>query len=156
MQVPKGYYAILFEELESKTIGVIFPEHPGVVTFGHDWEEAKEMASEALAAVLESDFDKVNFNLPPAKKPRKKKGEKVVFIRVEPNIRMAYQLRIWRKQVKLTQKQMAQRLDISYQAYQRMERPGKSNLTIETLDKIANSLNAELVIDMKLPIKKSA
>lgn len=56
----------------------------------------------------------------------------------------------------LTQKEMAKRLGVSYQAYQRMERPGRSNLTVETLEKIAASLHGELIIDLRLPASKSA
>ncbi len=44
------------------------------------------------------------------------------------------------------QQEMATRLGVTYQAYQRMERPGRSNLTVATLDRIARALQRELVI----------
>jgi DNA-binding XRE family transcriptional regulator/predicted RNase H-like HicB family nuclease len=146
MQVPEGYYAILFNDPGSGTVGVRFPEHPGVITYGGDFETAKAAAREALNAALESDFDR-SFKLPPLKKHRAGKGEKVVFISLDPEIRTAYLLRTWREEVRLTQQAMAQRLGISYQAYQRMERPGRSNLTVATLEKIAACLGRRLVVD---------
>ena len=148
MKVPEGYYAVLFEEPESKTIGVRFPEHPNINTYGTDWEHAEEMAREVLSAVLEVDFEQ-GFKLPKARKPRAKRGERVIFVPIEPEIRIAYLLRALREDAGLTQKQMAAKLEITYQAYQRMERPGRSNLTVATLEKIAESLNRRLIIDLQ-------
>jgi len=149
MKTPEGYYAVLFKEPKSKTIGVRFRDFPGIVTYGMDIEHAEEMAKEALNGVLEVDFDR-SAKLPqPSRKPKAKKGERVVLVRLDPEVRMAYILRRWRERAKLTQKQMAAKLEITYQAYQRMERPGRSNLTVATLEKIAESLNRRLVIDLQ-------
>lgn len=147
MRVPEGYFAVLFNEPESGTVGVRFAEHPGVITFGKDLAEAKIAAGEALNAALESDFDR-NLRLPPSKKPRLAKGERLFFVRLDPEVRTAYLLRAWREEAMLTQQTMAQRLGISYQAYQRMERPGRSNLTVATLEKIAECLGRRLVVDI--------
>ena len=78
-----------------------------------------------------------------------KAGQKVVFILLEAEVRTAYMLRDWREQAALTQKELAKRLNISYQAYQRMERPGRSNLTVNTLDRVAEALHRELVIELQ-------
>ena len=43
--------------------------------------------------------------------------------------------------------QMAKRLGISTQAYQRMERPGRSNLTVATLDRVASAIGKKLLIE---------
>ncbi len=43
MSVPEGYFAVLYREGKSGTIGVRFPEHPGVTTYGQDYEDAPEM-----------------------------------------------------------------------------------------------------------------
>lgn len=147
-QIPDGYYAIIFFEKRSKTYGVRFPDFPGVVTFGNSFDEAVEMASEALAAVLESDFDR-DQHLPKTRRVKTKKGEKLAFIPIEPEIKTAYLLRYWRESAGLTQKQLADRLDISFQAYQRMERPGRSNLTVATLQRIAVALKKQLVLDVR-------
>lgn len=147
-KIPTGYFAVIFEEKQSKTFGVRFPDLPGIVTYGHSFDEAVENAQEALEVALETDFDR-DQPLPICKKPTPKKGEKVVFITLEPEIWMAYLLRSWREKAGLSQKQLAQKLEISFQAYQRMERPGRSNLTVNTLTRIARALNKELVFDVR-------
>jgi len=142
--VPSGYYAVLRADDDGNVL-VRFPQHPGVNTFGGNWEEAEEMAIEALNVALESDFER-GFKLPPLRKPRARKGERVILVPLDAEVRMAYVLREWREDSGLTQQEMASRLGISYQAYQRMERPGRSNLTVATLDRIARALDRELVI----------
>lgn len=144
--VPNGYYAVM--EKDGDTVLVRFPQHPNVNTYGFDWEHAEEMAQEALSLALEVDFER-GYKLPPVKKPRAKKGQKVVFVSLEPDVRTAYMLRAWREEAALSQKQMAKRLGISYQAYQRMERPGRSNLTVSTLERVARALDKQLVIEMQ-------
>lgn len=147
-QIPEGYYAVIFYEKKSKTYGVRFADHPGIVTYGRTFEEAIKMAEEALSAALESDFDR-DQPLPVNHKPKSKHGEKIVFIFLEPEIRMAYLLRAWREDAGLSQKQLAERLEVSFQAYQRMERPGRSNLTVATLQRIAQALHKSLMIDVR-------
>ena len=154
MSVPRAYSALLKTEPKSRTVSVHFPEHPGVITYGRDWDEAAQMAAEALNAALEAEFDR-DLELPPAKKVKAKRNERVIQVRLDPEIWMAFVVRDWRKRADLTQKEMAKRLGISYQAYQRIERPGRSNLTVGTLEKIAESLHGELIIDLKLPAKSA-
>jgi predicted RNase H-like HicB family nuclease/DNA-binding XRE family transcriptional regulator len=142
--VPAGYYAILWTDDEGNVL-VRFPQHPGVNTFGRDRKEAENMAREALNVALESDFER-SVKLPALRKPRAGEGERVVMVRLDADVRMAYVLRDWREDAGFTQQEMAARLGVSYQAYQRMERPGRSNLTVATLDRIARALQRELVI----------
>lgn len=145
--VPSGYYAVLGADGEGNVL-VRFPQHPEVNTFGRDWEEAEDMASEALNVALESDFDR-GVKLPALRKPRAGKGERVVLVPLDAEVRMAFVLREWREGAGFTQQEMASRLSVSYQAYQRMERPGRSNLTVSTLDRIARALDRELVISVQ-------
>lgn len=152
MAVPEGYFAVFYKDKDSGTIGVKFPEHPGVITYGRDYDEAMEMAREALSAALETDFER-GVELPTAKRPKLKRGEKALFVRLDPDIWMAYLLRYWRERSGMTQKQLAAKLGISYQAYQRMERPGKSNVTVQTLERIADALGGELILEMRLKRK---
>ncbi|MBP9674335.1 MAG: helix-turn-helix transcriptional regulator [Bacteriovoracaceae bacterium] len=49
----------------------------------------------------------------------------------------------------MTQLQLAQKLKISFQVYQRMDRPRKANLTINTLNKIATALDGDFIFDLK-------
>jgi len=145
--VPSGYYAVLGADGEGNVL-VRFPQHPEVNTFGRDWEEAEDLASEALNVALESDFDR-GVKLPTLRKPRVGKGERVVLVPLDAEVRMAFVLREWRESAGFTQQEMASRLSVSYQAYQRMERPGRSNLTVSTLDRIARALDRELVISVQ-------
>jgi antitoxin HicB len=144
--VPTGYYAVLYKV--DDTIGVRIAEHPGVITYGYDWEHAAEMAKEALNAALEVDFERGD-DLPVARKPKVKHDERVVFVPLDPEVRTAYLLRAWRKENSLTQKAIAKKIGISFQAYQRMERPGRANVTVATLDRVAVALGKELVIDLR-------
>lgn len=144
--VPSGYYAVFWVDERGNTL-VRFPQHPGVHTFGRDPEEAEEMAREALNAALEADFER-GVRLPVLRKPRTRPGERAVLVPLDAEIRMAFVLRAWREEAGLTQQAMAGRLGISYQAYQRMERPGRSNLTVSTLDRVARALDRELVIGL--------
>lgn len=148
MEVPKGYFATLHCEKESGNIIATFIDHPNVNTFGTTWEEAEKYAAEALNGSLEVDYER-GFVLPPARKPKAKKGEKIVFIPLEPDVMMAYQLRAWREEGHLTQKAMASRLGIPFQSYQRMERPGHANLTIKTLHRVAAALQKKLIVTLE-------
>jgi len=143
--VPSGYHAVFWTDEEGNTL-VRFPQHPG--TFGRDPEEAEEMAREALNAASEADFER-GLKLPALRKPRTAEGERAVLVPLDAEIRMAFLLRSWREEAGLTQRTMAARLGVSYQAYQRMERPGRSNLTVSTPDRIARALDRELVISVQ-------
>jgi len=147
MHLPNGYFAILYREASSRTIGVRFPEHPGVVTYGSTWDEARDNAREALSAALETDYER-GYQLPAARRHKARRGERVIFVQLDPEVLTAYLLRSWREESGLTQQALAKRLGISYQAYQRMERPGRSNLTVATLEKVASALGRKLVIGL--------
>lgn len=144
---PDGYHAVIFFENDSKTYGVRFPDFPGIITYGKTFDEAKEMAAEALSLALESDFDR-HQPLPTPRRAKARPGEKTVFIPMDPEVKTAYLIRKWRESSGLTQKQLAGRLGVSFQAYQRMERPGRSNLTVATLQRIATALNGHLELDL--------
>lgn len=144
-----GYWAVLYRDPEDGTVNVEFPDHPNIITYGNDREHAIEMASEALNATLETELDR-GLSLPePSGKPRAKRDREVIYVSLLPEVRTAFLLRSWREQAKLTQKEVAKRLSITTQAYQRMERPGRSNLTVASLDRIARALGKELVLELR-------
>ena len=58
-------------------------------------------------------------------------------IEPEPEVSVPILLRKLRVKKNLTQGDIAKVLGISYQAYQRLERPGKSNPTLKTLERLA-------------------
>ena len=141
-----GYWAILYRDPEDHTVVVEFPDHPTVITYGNDREHAIEMGAEALNAALESDYDR-HLPLPESSgKPRVKRGREAVFIALDPEVRTAFLVRGWREETGLSQSQMAKRMGISTQAYQRMERPGRSNLTVATLERIAQAMGKHLIL----------
>ena len=56
-------------------------------------------------------------------------------------------MRKLREKKKLTQGDIAKVLGISYQAYQRLEKPGKSNPTLKTLERLAKVFNKDLHLE---------
>jgi len=128
-------------ELEDGLYGVTFPDFPNIITVGKDVDEALAMAHEALNDALACD---VSRGLPLPKPTSAKKGWYPV--EVLPHILIAWQIRELRG--KLSQSEIAQRMGLSYQAYQRLENPVKSNPTIKTLERIAKVMGKQLSIQL--------
>ena len=116
-----------------------FPDMTNVVTCGFSEDEALAMAKEALDGCLEADISLGN-TIP---KPSFKKGHP---ISVANHIALALQLRELRGEQ--SQSEIADKLGLSYQAYQRLENPRKSNPTIKTLERIAHVFERELSIQI--------
>jgi len=116
---------------------VDFPDMPNVLTYGLSEKHALEMAKEALEAILEVEISK-GLPIPP---PVFSKGYP---ISVSSHIALSLQLRELRGQQ--SQSDIARKLGLSYQAYQRLENPRKANPTVKTLEKIANVYGRELKI----------
>ena len=121
-----------------------FPDLPNVITYGFTHEHALEMASEALNASLEVDFER-GFSLPRSTDYSTKKG--YYSITVLPHIALSYELKQLRK--KQTQGEIAAKLGISYQAYQKLENPRKCNPTVKTLEKLGKVLGKRLVVGFR-------
>jgi antitoxin HicB len=124
-------------EKEGDEYIVQFPDMPNIVTCGFSYEEALLMAKEALDGCLEADISQGN-TIPP---PLYKHGYPIT---VSNHIAIALHLRELRGNQ--SQTYIAQKLGLSYQAYQRLENPRKSNPTIKTLEKIAHAFGRELNI----------
>lgn len=117
---------------------VSFPDFPNINTYGETREEALENASEALNGALLVDFER-GYTLP---EPVVARSRNTCPIRVHPNIAIAYQLRRLRQNQ--SQADVARRIGISYQAYQKLENPRKCNPTVKTLEKIGAALGKTL------------
>jgi len=117
-----------------------FPDMTNIVTCGFSHDEALAMAKDALDGCLECDVAKGN-EIPP---PSFTGGYPIP---VAPHIAVAIQLRALRG----TQSQgaVASRLGLTYQSYQRLENPRKSNPTVKTLERIAASLGKELAVELR-------
>jgi antitoxin HicB len=116
-----------------------FPDMTNVVTDGFSHDEALAMAKEALDGCLESDVAHGR-DIP---KPSFKTGHPVT---VANHIAVALQLRELRGS--MSQTDVAKKLGLSYQAYQRLENPRKSNPTVKTLERIAHVFGRELNVQI--------
>ena len=127
-----------------KRKGLYWTEFPDLKCTGSEGatlKEALENSKEALEGVLESLFDR-KCNIP---FPKERKGKNYHPITVDDTIAIPIILRKLRLAHGLTLKQMAKKLDVSYQTYQNLETLNKSNPTIKTLRKIAIVFNLPLV-----------
>jgi len=110
---------------------VTFPDLENIVASGMSVDEAVQNAEEALNGCLASDFER-NFNIPD---PSSISGEHIHLIAVAPHVAVAIMLRKLRADK--SQSEIARKLNIAYQVYQRLENPRKANPTVKTLEKIA-------------------
>ena len=109
-----------------------FPDMTNILTYGSSQTEALEMAKDALDGVLSVDIDK-GFPIPA---PEYKGGFPV---EVSPKIAFAIELR--KARAGRSQKEIAAKAGMSYQQYQRLENPHKTNPTLETLYKLQKVFN---------------
>jgi len=116
-----------------------FPDMPNIQTFGLTHEEALAMAKEALEGCLECDIARGRAVPVPAYSG----GYPVA---VANHIALSQRLRDLRGE--RSQSEIAGRLGLSYQAYQRLENPVKANPTVKTLEKIARAYGRELSISL--------
>ena len=116
-----------------------FPDMTNVVTCGFTQEEALAMAKEALDGCLEVDISHGNAIPPPAYTG----GYPVP---VASHIALSLRLRELRGEQ--SQTEIARKLGLSYQAYQRLENPRKANPTVKTLERIAHVYGRELSISL--------
>ena len=126
-------------EKDGDMLIVQFPDMPNIQTFGNNLEEALAMAKEALDVCLESDISR-NIPIPP---PAYKEGYPIP---VASHIVLSLRLRELRGEQ--SQTDIAKKLGLSYQSYQRLENPRKANPTVKTLEKIARVYGRELTISL--------
>ncbi len=120
---------------------VTFPDFENINTWGETLDHAIRNAEEALNGCLESDFER-GFQLPD---PSDKKGRNIYDIPVKPHIAVSIMLRKLR--AGRTQQEIARNLKISFQVYQRLENPRKSNPTIKTLEKVASAYGKHITLE---------
>jgi antitoxin HicB len=136
-----------FQALLQKKEGaylVSFPDFPSINTYGTSLDKALINAREALNGALESDFER-GYRLPEPLDFTGKRGYHP--IRLLPHIEIAYELKKLRNGH--SQSEIARRLGITYQAYQKLENPRKCNPTVKTLEKIGAVLGKDLVVSFR-------
>jgi len=111
---------------------VQFPDIENAITIGSTQEEALSMANDVLNGVLASHLD----NGYPISEPKYIGGYP---IEVSPKVAFAIELR--KARANHTQKEVAEKAGMSYQQYQRLENPHKTNPTLETLYKLQKVFN---------------
>lgn len=116
---------------------VQFPDIKNAITLGNTKEEALFMATDVLNGILASHID----NGYPISEPKYTGGYK---IEVSPKIAFAIELR--KARANRTQKEVAEKAGMSYQQYQRLENPYKTNPTLETLYKLQKVFNRPFLI----------
>ncbi len=109
-----------------------FPDMTNVLTYADSLEEAKRMAKDALDGVLAVDLEN-GFSIP---EPKFKAG---YAIEVSPKVAFAIELK--KARAGQTQKEIAEKAGMTYQQYQRLENPRKTNPTLETLYKLQKVFN---------------
>jgi antitoxin HicB len=135
-------YPALFEyDEEEKVYNVRFPDLPGCFTYGETIDEAKSMAKEALTGFLQS-VDARKMRLPD---PSKLGGKEVLYVEPETPVAFAIWLRKQREALGLSQSDVAKKLGIKYQTYQRIESPSKTNPTLKTIMRVEKVFNQKLV-----------
>ncbi len=122
---------------------VSFVDFENITIWGDTIEQALANAGEALNGFLESDFER-SFTIPD---PSVVKGRSVHYIPVKTHIAVALMLRKLR--AGKTQQEIAKKLQISFQVYQRLENPRKANPTIKTLEKVAHAYGKHLSVGFK-------
>jgi len=120
---------------------VEFVDVPSCVTEGDTLEEAMAMAKEAISAMLYS-FDSRKMTIP---EPSKVKGRGIHYIEPELKIAFAITLKKERERLGLTQKDVAERLNVNWAYYQRIENPRKTNPTLGTIIKLQKVFNRRFI-----------
>ena len=135
------YPALFVYDEEEKAYNVRFPDLPGCFTYGETIDEAKAMAKEALTGFLQS-VDARKLRMPD---PSRLKGDEVIYIEPETPVAFAIWLRKQREALGLSQSDVAKKLGIKYQTYQRIENPLKTNPTLKTIMRVEKVFNQKLV-----------
>ncbi len=135
------YPAKIFLNKKDKIYEVEFPDLEGCFTYGGSLEIAKKFAIEALSGYLSS-IDSRKIKVP---RPSRLKGKNIYFIQPDYTVSFAIALKLARQESGFTQLDLANKLDVKQQTYQRWEKPGKANPNLKTINKIEKVLNRKLI-----------
>jgi antitoxin HicB len=136
-----SYPASIKYSAKDKVFNVEFPDLIGCISFGDSKKEAIRNAKEALTGYLES-IDSRKLNVPD---PSIIEGKDIYLITPDKNVSFAIWLKKNRQKQGLSQKQVAQKLKMAYQTYQRFEDPHKSNPTLKTIIRLEEVFQANLI-----------
>lgn len=115
--------------------------YEGIMTYGESVEQAKEMASDAITGLIESYVDRqIPFEIPPFGA-----APDTYLIEPAPSVSFALWLRQKRKASGMTLTDVADKLGVKYQVYQRLEDPAKTNPTLKTIAKLEKVFGERLI-----------
>jgi antitoxin HicB len=113
--------------------------YDGIMTYGDTLEEAQKMAVEAASGLLETYLEHdVSFTIPKANKDWYE-------IELEPGLAFALWLRSARKAHNMTLADIAEKMKVKYQVYQKLENPKTANPTLKTMRKLEQIFDTELI-----------
>ena len=134
-------YPAKFEKAPEGGYVVEFIDIPSCVTEGDTMEDAKIMAKDALSAMLYS-LDSRRMNIP---EPSTVRGKKIHYIEPELKIAFAITLKKERERLGLSQKDVAERMNVNWTYYQRIENPRRTNPTLGTIEKLQMVFNRRFI-----------
>jgi antitoxin HicB len=116
--------------------------YDGIMTYGNTLEHAKAMAAEAVSGLLESYLEHGDkFTI-----PRAGASSNWYNIEIAPGLAFALWLRNARISHNMTLAEVADKMGVKYQVYQKLENPRTANPTLKTLKKLEQIFNEELVV----------
>ena len=116
--------------------------YDGYMTYGNTLEEAKNMAVEAVSGLLESYLEHGDkFEI-----PKVKTSSDWYNVEIEPGLAFALWLRNARLSHNMTLAEVAEKMGVKYQVYQKLENPRTANPTLKTLKKLETIFDQELVV----------
>jgi antitoxin HicB len=127
---------------EDKCWYVTSPDfYSGILTYGNTLEEAKKMATEAVCGLIESYIEHGdNFTI-----PNMPNLPDWYNIELDPGLAFAIWLRAMRKDHNMTLAEVAEKMGVKYQVYQKLENPKTANPTLKTLKKLEQIFDTELI-----------
>ncbi|MBM3461360.1 MAG: type II toxin-antitoxin system HicB family antitoxin [Armatimonadetes bacterium] len=119
-----------------------------LVTHGHDWDHAREMAREILTLHLEGVFER-GFEAPAPPASLQKDGQHWEWVSPAAPVAVAFAIRKMRRDAGLTQGEAAARVGKKQATWQRWENPRLCNAELKTLEEIAQSFGRQLEVAFK-------
>jgi len=115
--------------------------YEGYITSGNTLKEAKAMAEEAVSGLLESYLEHGDkFAI-----PKGKDSSDWYNVEIESGLAFALWLRNARISHNMTLAEVAEKMGVKYQVYQKLENPRTANPTLKTLKKLESIFGQELV-----------
>jgi predicted RNase H-like HicB family nuclease/DNA-binding XRE family transcriptional regulator len=116
--------------------------YEGIMTYGTTLEEAQAMASDAISGLIESFIDRQI----PLTIPLPVVAADVYPIAPAPSVAFALWLRAKRKASGMTLTDVADKLSVKYQVYQKLENPETANPTLKTIAKLERVFGETVVL----------